>query len=52
MINEDTLHRGQGIFLVSKVTVKFKGVNTFHNNSMTPLFLLSILLSKLKAIQR
>ena len=38
VINE-THFTGKGIFLVSKVTVKFKGVNTFHNNSMTPLFL-------------
>ena len=32
---------GQGVFLISKILVKFKGVNTFCNNSVTPLLILS-----------
>ena len=32
---------GQGTFFISKITVKFKGVNTFCYNSMTPLLILS-----------
>ena len=32
---------GQGTFFISKITVKFKGVNTFCHNSVTPLLILS-----------
>ena len=32
---------GQGVFFISKIFVKFKGVNTFCYNSMTPLLILS-----------
>ena len=31
---------GQGVFFISKIFVKFKGVNTFCNNSVTPLLIL------------
>ena len=38
---DQTYFSGQGVFIISKIFVKFKGVNTFCNNSMTPLLILS-----------
>ena len=38
---DQTYFSGQGVFIISKIFVKFKGVNTFCYNSMTPLLILS-----------
>ena len=38
---DQTYFSGQGVFIISKIFVKFKGVNTFCNSPVTPLLILS-----------